>query len=238
MWFAIQRDKQTISGRTLYVTLPGHRNRVSRFEREIKRTRVHLGVGPRLPLTLIHVVAIKVNPTQHRSKSSKGHFMHFQHTVRLGGLYSSVYPQINAWKSSFCPVRPSVHWALPIRDCASAGNFFGFCFVHTDRRITSSETHLTRLPLPCCPQMNPNSRFHLPANGKCSRAGILNPYYAGVCSLYETQRAQGHAERVNLTSRISLMGFVADRNPYRLIFKVLHVLNLHIYCADWTSALL
>lgn len=83
-----------------------------------------------------------------------------QHTAEFEGLGFRAYPWISAWKSSFCPGRPRVHWALPNRDCVTAGNFW-FCFVHKSRRITSSETHLTRLPLLRCPLLNPYSGFHL-----------------------------------------------------------------------------
>lgn len=87
------------------------------------------------------------------------------HTTELEGLCFRAYPRISAWKSSFCPGRPRVHWALPNRDCVTAGNFW-FCFVHRSRRITSSGTHLTRLPLLHCPLLNPYSGFHLPAKWK------------------------------------------------------------------------
>lgn len=77
-----------------------------------------------------------------------------RHTAEFESLCFRAYPRISAWKSSFCPGRPRVHWALPNRDCVTAGNFW-FCFVHRSRRITSSGTHLTRLPLLRCPPLNP-----------------------------------------------------------------------------------
>lgn len=85
-----------------------------------------------------------------------------QHTAEFEGLSFRAYPRISAWKSSFCPGRPREHWALPNRDCITAGNFW-FCFVHRSRRITSSETHLTRLSPLGCPLLNPYGGLHLPA---------------------------------------------------------------------------
>lgn len=85
-----------------------------------------------------------------------------QHTVEFEDLCFRAYLEISAWKSSFCPGRPWVHWALPNRDCVTAGNFW-FCFVHRSRRITSSETHLTRLPLLPCPLLNPCRRIAPPS---------------------------------------------------------------------------
>lgn len=91
---------------------------------------------------------------------------------RAPGLCFRAYPQISAWKSSFCPGRPRVHWALPNRDCVTSGNFW-FCCVHRSRRITPSETHLTRLHSHQCPLLILSSVFHLPGSGeRDSRAGF------------------------------------------------------------------
>lgn len=149
-----------------------------------------------------------------------------QHTVEFEGLCFRAYPRISAWKSSFCPGRPRVHWALPNRDCVTAGNFW-FCFVHRSRRITTSETHLTRLPLLRCPLLNPYSGLHLLARWEIQQCRDSPSYYTGLFAAQRTHR-QWESERdlLHFTQTLSL---VADVDPYGLIFKVLHVPNLRIY---------
>lgn len=134
------------------------------------------------------------------------------------------YPKISAWKSSFCPGRPMVNWALTSRDCVTAGNFW-FCFVHKSRRITSSENHLTRLLLLCCPLLNPYSWLHLPARWKIQQSRDSLSYYARVTCCTETM-SKWMWLLLHFWWTLSL---VADVDPYGLIWTVMHVLNLHIY---------
>lgn len=98
-----------------------------------------------------------------------------QHAVEFGGLWFRAYPKISAWKSSFCPGRPVLNCVLTSRDCVTAGNFW-FCFVHKSRRITSSETHLTRLLLLYCPLLNPYSGLHLSARWVIRQSGHSLPF--------------------------------------------------------------
>ena len=142
----------------------------------------------------------------------------------LPASVSGLNPEISAWKSSFCPGRPRVHWALPNRDCVTAGNFW-FCFVHRSRRITSSETHLTRLHLLGCPLLNPYSGLHLPARWEIQRCRDSGSDYTEAAQ--RTHR-QWEKDRDLLHFTLTLSS-VADVDPYGLIFRVLHVLNLHIY---------
>lgn len=115
--------------------------------------------------------------THHEHNRSIGHFQAFlvHHGTQRSsnGLCFWAYPRISAWKSSFCPRRPRVHWALPNRDCVTPGNFW-FCFVHRSRRIPSSGTHLTRLPLLGCPPLNSYSGLNLPGHmGNTAEQGSL-----------------------------------------------------------------
>lgn len=121
-----------------------------------------------------------------------------QHTVEFGGLWFRAYPKISAWKSSFCPGRPMLNWVLTSGDCVTAGNFW-FCFAHKSRRITSSETHLTRLLLLYCPLLNPYCGLHLPARWEIRQSRDSPPYCTESCVRVRDN------EWVNMTSCISLL---------------------------------
>lgn len=142
----------------------------------------------------------------------------------LKASVSWLIQEISDWKSSFCPGRPMVDWALTSRDCVTAGNFW-FCFVHKSRRITSSENHLTRLLLLCCPLLNPNNRLHLPDGWKIQQSRDSPSYCTSVICCTETM-SMWMWLLLHFWQTLSL---VADVDPYGLIWTVIHALNLHIY---------
>lgn len=135
-----------------------------------------------------------------------------QHTVEFEGLCFRAYPEISAWKSSFCPGRPMVNSALTSRDCVTAGNFW-FCFVHKSRRITSSETHLTRLLLLCCPLLNSYSGLHLPARWEIQQSRDSLSYYTESCAVQRQWASEYDPLHFSWT-----LSLVADVDPYGLIF--------------------
>lgn len=87
------------------------------------------------------------------------------------------------------------------------------------------ETHLTCLLLLRCPLLNPFREMHPPARWETQLSRDSLSYYIELCAA-QRQCACGY----DLLHSSWALSLEADVDPYGLIFEVLQVLNLHIYC--------
>lgn len=94
------------------------------------------------------------------------------------------------------------------------------------------ETHLTCLLLLRCPLLNPFREMHPPARWETQLSRDSLSYYIELCAA-QRQYACGY----DLLHSSWALSLEADVDPYGLIFEVLQVLNLHIYCTldIWAS---